>query len=99
MEETSQNLLDLADKIGAMLAASALSDDIKEHLAANLDKLSEEKLIALFDGFRAEEEEMRRIAFETELYLKEQENSWKKVEDDQISAATIIGDKWVEKLK
>ncbi len=99
MEETSQNLLDLADKVGVMLAESALSDDIKQHIADNLDKLSEEKLVILFEGLKAEDEEMKRIAFDTELYLKDQEDLWRKVEDDQKSAAATVGDKWVEKLK
>lgn len=99
MEETSQNLLDLADKIGVMLAESSLSDDIKEHIANNLDKLPEEQLVALFEGLKADDEEMKRIAFDTELYLKDQEEAWKNVEDDQKVAAATIGNVWVEKLK
>jgi hypothetical protein len=99
MDETSQNLLDLAEKIGVMLAESSLSDDIKEHIATNLDKLSGEMLVTLFEGLKADDEEMKRVAFDTELYLKVQEDAWKKVEADQKSAADIVGNAWVEKLK
>jgi hypothetical protein len=99
MEETSQNLIDLADKIGVMLAESTLSDDIKEHISNNLDKLPEVMLVSLFEGLKAEDEEMERIAFDTELYLKDQEDAWKKVEEDQKVAAATVGNVWVEKLK
>ena len=42
---------------------------------------------------------MENIAFEIEIFLKEQDANWKNIVEEQKKTANTIADAWAEKLK
>ena len=99
MDELNQGQQQVADRIGELLAESPLDEDIKQVLLDGMEQLPEHLLFKLLDVLENEREQLEAVAFEVQLFLKEQKNNWEKTTQDQQKAADTIVDAWVEKLK
>ncbi|OGN22297.1 MAG: hypothetical protein A2918_00030 [Candidatus Yanofskybacteria bacterium RIFCSPLOWO2_01_FULL_42_49] len=99
MDELNQGQQQVADRIGELLAESPLDEDIKQVLLDGIERLPEHLLFKLLDVLENEREQLEAVAFEVQLFLKEQKNNWEKTAQDQQKAADTIIDAWVEKLK
>lgn len=89
---------EIAEKLGSLLAESPLDEEIKSAIIGNLDKMPENMVFKLVDALEMESEELDRIIFEMNLFLKEQAGKWEKVEKEQQDMADAIVNKWVAKL-
>ncbi len=96
MNETQQQL---ADKIGELLADSPLDDEIKNRLLEKMEEIPEHLLFRLKDALETEKEELEAVAFDIDIFLKDQDKDWQGVVEDQKKVAGEVIDKWVEKLK
>lgn len=99
MDKLNQGQRQLADRIGELLAESPLDEEIKSLLLDNMEKIPEHLLFKLKDALEIEQEGLENIAFEIELFLKEQDDNWEKTKEDQQKTADTIIDAWAEKLK
>ncbi|GEM_PF-2628506 len=95
----SQTTEQLAVKIGEMLAESGLDQKIKDVILENLDTLPEDLVFKLSDALEREKEELDNVVFDIELFIKEQHERWKKLEEDQQKTASDMSDELFEKLK
>jgi len=77
----------LAEKIGQLLAQSPLDDKIKSALLEKMDEIPEPLLFKLLDALEMENDDLERTAFEIDLYLREQDEAWKKVTEEQKKVA------------
>lgn len=89
---------EISEKLGSLLAESPLDEEIKLAIMNHLDKMPEDMVFKLIDALEMESAELDRIIFEMNLFLKEQEATWKKVEEEQQGMADAIANKWVTKL-
>ena len=96
MNEAQQKL---ADSIGELLAQSLLDDEIKNRLLEKMEDIPEHLLFRLKDSLEKEREELETVAFDIDIFLKDQDKDWQKVVEDQKKVAGEVTDKWVEKLK
>ena len=96
MNEAQQQL---ADKIGELLAQSPLDDEIKNRLLEKMEEIPENLLFRLKDALEKEKEELEGIAFDIDIFLKDQNNDWQGVVQNQKKVAGEVADKWVEKLR
>lgn len=96
MNEAQQQL---ADKIGELLAQSPLDDEIKNRLLDKMEEIPESLLFRLKDALEREKEELETVAFDIDMFLKDQDKDWQGVVQDQKKVAGEVVDKWVEKLK
>ena len=96
MNEAQQQL---ADKIGELLAQSPLDDEIKNRLLEKMEEIPENLLFRLKDALEIEKEELETVAFDIDMFLKDQDKDWQGVVEDQKKVAGELTDKWVEKLK
>src|SRR3989338_4975684 len=96
MNEAQQQL---ADKIGELLAQSPLDDEIKNRLLEKMEEITENLLFRLKDALEKEKEELEGIAFDIDIFLKDQDKDWQAVVQDQKKVAGEVADKWVEKLR
>ena len=78
----------LAEKIGQLLAQSPLDDKIKSALLEKMDEIPEPLLFKLLDALEMENDDLERTAFEIDLYLREQDEAWKKVTEEQEKIAS-----------
>ena len=95
MNEAQQQL---ADTIGELLAQSPLDDEIKNRLLEKMEEIPENLLFRLQDALEREKEELETVAFDIDMFLKDQEKNWQGVVEDQKRIAGEVTDKWVEKL-
>ncbi len=96
MNEAQQKL---ADGIGELLAESLLDDEIKNLLLEKMEVIPEHLLFRLKDALETEKEELETVAFDIDIFLKDQDKDWQGVVQDQKKVAEEVTDKWVEKLK
>lgn len=96
MNEAQQQL---ADRIGELLAESPLDEEIKSLFLEKLENIPESLLFKLKDALEMEQEGLENIAFEIELFLKEQDERWEGVAEEQKKAAETIVNIWTEKLE
>ena len=96
MNEAQQKL---ADTIGELLAQSPLDDEIKNRLLEKMEDIPESLLFRLKDALETEKEELETVAFDIDIFLKDQDKEWQGVVEDQKKVAAGMTDKWVEKLK
>ena len=78
----------LAEKIGQLLAQSPLDDKIKSALLEKMDEIPEPLLFKLLDALEMENDDLERTAFEIDLYLREQDEAWKEVTEEQKKIAS-----------
>ncbi len=95
----SQVTEQLAVEIGTLLAESSLDQRIKDAILERLDTLPEDLVFKLKDALTREQEELDAVIFDVELFMKEQDERWAKLEADQQSAASGMTDELFEKLK
>jgi len=88
-----------ADRIAHLLAESPLDNEIKEVILNGLDNLPEHLIFKLQDALETEREELKRIAFEIDLFLKDQKKDWTELEQKQKTAADDIVEKHFQKVK
>ncbi len=88
----------LADKIGELLAESPLDDEIKNSLLSKMEDIPEHLLFRLKDALEVEKEELEAVAFDVDMFLRDQDKEWQKVAQDQKTVAGNITDKWADKL-
>ena len=98
-DELNQGQQQVADRVGKLLAESPLDEEIKQVLLDDVDQLPAHLLFKLLDVLENEREQLETVAFEIELFLKEQNKNWQQTEKEQQKAADTIADAWVEKLK
>jgi len=96
MNEAQQKL---ADSIGELLAQSPLGDEIKNRLLEKMEDIPEHLLFRLKDSLEKEREELETVAFDIDIFLKDQDKDWQKVVEDQKKIAGEVVDRWAEKLK
>ena len=96
MNEAQQKL---ADSIGELLAQSLLDDEIKNRLLEKMEDIPEHLLFRLKDSLEKEREELETVAFDIDIFLKDQDKDWQKVVEDQKKIAGEVVDRWAEKLK
>ena len=89
----------LAVEIGELLASSLLDKKIKDSILENLDTMPEDLVFRLKDALKTEKNEIDGVVFDIELFLKEQEERWAKLEEEQQKVASDIGDQLFDKLK
>ena len=90
--------IQLAEKIGQLLAQSPLDEKIKSALLEKMGEIPEHLLFKLLDALEMENEDLERTAFEIDLFLKEQDEKWKKVAEEQKKVAEEAVDKVVKAL-
>ena len=88
----------LAEKIGQLLAQSPLDDKIKSALLEKMDEIPEPLLFKLLDALEMENDDLERTAFEIDLYLREQDEAWKEVTEEQKKVADDAVGKIVKAL-
>jgi hypothetical protein len=89
----------LAVEIGELLAGSTLDKKTKDAILENLDTMPEDLVFKLLDALKNEKEQIDSVVFDMELFLKEQDERWAKLEEEQLKLASSIGDELFEKLK
>jgi hypothetical protein len=95
----NQAIEQLALEIGELLATSPIDPKIKTLILDHLDTMPEDLVFRLKDALQNERDEIDSVLFDIELFMKEQDERWKKLEEDQQKAATAIGDELFDKLK
>lgn len=95
----SQTTEQLAVRIGELLAESSLDQKIKDVILERLDAMPEDLVFRLKDALEGEQEELEGVIFDIELFIKEQDERWAKLEEDQQKAASSMADELFEKLK
>ena len=89
----------LAAEIGGLLAESPLDSKLKDIILENLDILPEDLVFKLKDALDKEKEELDGVVFDVELFMKEQNARWAKLEEEQQKTASAMTDELFEKLK
>ncbi len=95
----SQITEQLAERIGQLLAESSLEQKIKDEILDHLDTMPEDMVFKLKDALEMEKEDLNNVIFDIELFMREQDERWAKLEAEQQSAATKMTDELFEKLK
>lgn len=95
----TQDIEKLAEEIGTLLAESMLDQKVKDEILENLDTLPEDLVFQLRDALHKEQEELDGVVFDIELFIKEQNERWAKLEEKQQKAASSMSDELFEKLK
>lgn len=85
--------------MGELLAGSSLDGEIKGLLLEKMEQIPERLLFRLKDALEIEQEELDAVAFDIQIFLKEQDERWKNVAEEQKQAADVVVDAWAEKLK
>jgi hypothetical protein len=96
LTETQKKII---DRVAHLLAESPLDDEIKQTIIDGLDTLPEYMIFELQDALEGEREELKRVAFDIELFLKDQDKNWQKLEADQKAVADQIVEKHVKKIE
>ena len=89
----------LAAEIGGLLAESPLDPKLKDIILENLDILPEDLVFKLKDALEKEKEELDAVVSNIELFMKEQNARWTKLEKEQQKTASAMTDELFEKLK
>lgn len=84
MNQTVQK--SIMERLAKLLAESPLAEKIKKSILNKLDQLPDFLIFDLLDVLEKESGEMDRIALEADLFLKQQGEDWKKVEEIQEAA-------------
>ena len=79
----TQDIEKLAGEIGGLLAESVLDQKIKDLILENLDTLPEDLVFKLRDALKDEKDELNSVVFDIELFMKEQDERWTKLEEEQ----------------
>jgi hypothetical protein len=86
----------VADKIIELLAESPLAEEIKDTLVQNIEKLPAGMILELLKALEAEDEAIRSMADSAVEFLKQQEEDWKKLEQDQKAALDEISNQVIK---
>ncbi|KKU89655.1 MAG: hypothetical protein UY20_C0007G0011 [Candidatus Yanofskybacteria bacterium GW2011_GWA1_48_10] len=95
----SQTIQQLAAEIGELLAESFLDKKIKDLILKNIGDMPENLVFKLRDALQNEKDEMDTVIFEVELFLKQQDERWAKLTEEQQKTADAAGEELFEKLK
>ena len=95
----SQTIEQLAVRIGELLAESSLEQKLKDAILEHLDTMPEDLVFKLKDALGREQEELDGVIFDVELFMKEQDDRWAKLEEEQQKTASAMTDELFEKLK
>lgn len=95
----SKTQKEIQERLGKLLAASPLADDLKKALLDNLDKIPDYHVFDLIDALEKEKLELQRIALDIKLFLDQQDEDWKKLEEKQQKAADEIIDEEIRKIE
>ena len=88
----------LAEKLGKLLAQSALDDGTKSLILENADKMLEHSLYKLLAVLEGEQKELSLVSFDLDLFLKDQDSIWAKTRKEQQKMADALAGKWAAKL-
>jgi mannitol-1-phosphate/altronate dehydrogenase len=89
----------IADEVAHLLAESPLDDEIKQTILDGMDRLPEFLIFKLRDALEAEREELKRVALEIDMLLKDQERNWQELEKNQQQAAGKLVDEYAQKIE
>lgn len=89
----------LAQEIGELLAESSLEPKLRKLIIENIGSMPEDAVFKLRDALKNIKEEIDSNEFDLQLFLKEQEKRWQKLESDQKKVAGEMADELFEKLK
>lgn len=89
----------IAEEIGELLAVSPIDEKIKKVILENIDIMPEDLVFRLKDALENEQAEIDRVIMDIEMFMKEQDERWKKLEEEQQKAALAMADELVDKLK
>ncbi|MEK9157953.1 MAG: hypothetical protein AAB638_02090 [Patescibacteria group bacterium] len=95
----TQQIEQLAERIGELLAASPLDQKFKDAILENLDTMPEDLVFKLKDVLEGERDEADTVISEIEIFLKEQDERWAKLEEEQQKAASDVADELFDKIK
>ena len=77
---------EIAHNIAHLLAESPLDEQIKSTILDGLDKLPEHLLFKLHDTLQGERDELKKAAFEIDMFLQNQTKEWEELEIQQKAA-------------
>lgn len=90
---------DIQERLGLLLAQSPLAEDLKKALLDNMDKIPDYFVFDLIDALEKEKIELERIALDIKLFLEQQDQDWKKLEEKQQAVADDIIDEEIKKVE
>ncbi len=88
----------LAEKLGSLLADSALPEMIKESIIQNLYKIPDEKITELVRVLETEQDKLNSLVADLQKFFQVQKSSWAETEKQQSSAAADLEQEMVKEL-
>ena len=88
---------ELANKLGQLLAKSNLDDETKDLVLEKAGELSEQSVYKLVRVLQGEQKDLDVVAFDINLFLREQDENWSKTKEEQKNAASVIANTWLMK--
>lgn len=90
---------EVQERLARLLAESPLNNQLKEALLGSLDKIPDYYVFDLIDALEKERIGLEKIALDIKLFLEQQDEDWKKVEEKQGQVADEIIDEELKKLE
>lgn len=88
----------LAEKLGLLLADSALPEMIKEAIIQNLYKIPDDKIAELARVLENEQDKLNSLVAGLQKFFQTQKGSWAETEKQQNSVAATIEQEIVQEL-
>ena len=88
----------LAEKLGSLLADSALPEMIKEAIILNLYKIPDDKVTELVRVLETEQDKLNSLVADLQKFFQVQKTSWAETEKQQSSVATNLEQEIVKEL-
>lgn len=95
----TQGTEQLAAELGELLATSPMDAKLKKAILENLDTMPENLVFKLKDALENERAEIDSVLYDIELFMKEQDERWQVLEDQQKQTAQNVADQLFEALK
>jgi len=88
----------IADRLGGLIAASLMSDDLKKELVEGMEEFSMADALQLLHALERERLQVEALTFRASQFLKEQDELWAGIEAKERQAALDIAKEWVQKF-
>ncbi len=96
---TIMTIAQKAEKIGELLAASPISEELKTAILNNLGEMPERALDALLTALTNEHQLFGNLALELEKFTAHQNEYWRDLEEEQREAVDDVVAKHVRELE
>lgn len=90
---------EIQDRLGKLLAESPLHNEVKKVLLDNIDKIPDYRVFDLIDALEKEKIELERIALDIKLFLEQQNEDWRKLEEKQAQVADATIEEELKRLE